>query len=136
MYDEFVRMSGQEISYKQYDEIIEPMYIAVDNMTKEEFIKFILPKTTKKEKEKIKMRKTINVKDILSMAFVYEGEEKHDAAVAIMNTVTYLADSKKGGTEKFAICLDLLDDYKVKNENAIMRESSVLWAEKCLSLIA
>lgn len=43
MYDEFVELSGQEISYKQYSEIVEPMYIAVENMSKADFVKFITP---------------------------------------------------------------------------------------------
>lgn len=43
MHSEFVKMSGLEISYEQYTEIVEPMYMAVENMSKQEFIEFIAP---------------------------------------------------------------------------------------------
>lgn len=43
MYSEFVEMSGLEISYEQYTKIVEPMYTAVEDMSKQEFIEFIAP---------------------------------------------------------------------------------------------
>lgn len=42
MCDEFIKMSGLEISFKQYAEIVEPMYMAT-NMSKQDFIEFIAP---------------------------------------------------------------------------------------------
>lgn len=58
MHSEFVKMSGLEIGYKQYTEIVEPMYMAVEDMSKREFIEFITPsvkaliKRTAEPKEK------------------------------------------------------------------------------------
>lgn len=43
MYSEFVALSGQEITCKQYSEIIEPMYMALPDMSKQDFVVFIAP---------------------------------------------------------------------------------------------
>lgn len=43
MYDEFVKLSGQEITYREYTDIVEPMYMAAENMSKQDFVKFITP---------------------------------------------------------------------------------------------
>lgn len=43
MHNEFIEMSGLNVSYKDYTEIVEPMYMAVENMSKQDFIKFITP---------------------------------------------------------------------------------------------
>ncbi len=60
MHSEFVKMSGLNISYKQYTEIVEPMYMAVENMSKQDFIKFIAPSVKALIKETAKPReKTI-----------------------------------------------------------------------------
>ena len=40
MHDEFMKIAGYEVSYKDYTDIIEPMYMAVD-LSKEEFVKTI-----------------------------------------------------------------------------------------------
>lgn len=42
MYKEFIEMSNVEVSYKDYADIIEPMYMATA-MSKQEFINFIKP---------------------------------------------------------------------------------------------
>lgn len=46
MHGEFIEMSGLNVSYKDYTEIVEPMYMAVENMSKQDFIKFITPSVT------------------------------------------------------------------------------------------
>lgn len=43
MYSEFLELSKQDITYQQYTEVIEPMYNAVEQMTKQDFINFMLP---------------------------------------------------------------------------------------------
>lgn len=43
MYGEFIKLAGQDITYKQYKEIIEPMYNAVEQMSKYQFIGFMMP---------------------------------------------------------------------------------------------
>ncbi|MCC8157281.1 MAG: hypothetical protein LIO54_08400 [Oscillospiraceae bacterium] len=43
MYNEFLELAGQDITYEQYTEVVEPMYIAVEQMTKQEFVKFMMP---------------------------------------------------------------------------------------------
>ncbi|MCC8045644.1 MAG: hypothetical protein LIP12_09125 [Clostridiales bacterium] len=43
MYSEFLELSKQDITYQQYTEVIEPMYNAVEQMTKRDFINFMLP---------------------------------------------------------------------------------------------
>ena len=43
MYSEFLELSKQDITYQQYTEVIEPMYNAVEQMTKQDFISFMLP---------------------------------------------------------------------------------------------
>ena len=50
MHEEFERISGCAISYKQYDEIIEPMYMAL-NMDKYIFCEMIKPTAKKMERE-------------------------------------------------------------------------------------
>ena len=50
MYEEFEKISGCEISYKQYDEIIEPMYMAL-NMDKYTFCEMIKPTAKKMGRE-------------------------------------------------------------------------------------
>lgn len=58
MHSEFVKMSGLKISYEQYTKIVEPMYMAFEDMSKQEFIEFIAPsvkaliKSTATPKEK------------------------------------------------------------------------------------
>lgn len=42
MYEEFVDLSGLNVSYKDYKNIVEPMCIST-GMSKQEFIKFISP---------------------------------------------------------------------------------------------
>ena len=65
MHNEFIEMSGLNVSYKDYTEIVEPMYMAVDNMSKQDFIKFITPsvKALIKEYPKVKTIKKMLVRD-------------------------------------------------------------------------
>lgn len=42
MYEEFVNISGLNVSYEDYTNIVEPMYMSTV-MSKQEFIKFISP---------------------------------------------------------------------------------------------
>lgn len=55
MYREFIELSECNISFEQYNKIIEPMYMAV-NMDKDEFIKFIRPSARALAKENEKKR--------------------------------------------------------------------------------
>ena len=41
MYQEFMEIAGYEVSVEDYDNIIEPMYMALPNVTKQEFVKMI-----------------------------------------------------------------------------------------------
>ncbi len=60
MYSEFIKISGLNIDYKQYTEIVEPMYMAIGNMNKQDFIKFITPSVKTLIKETVKPKeKTI-----------------------------------------------------------------------------
>ncbi len=65
MHNEFIEMSGLNVSYKDYTEIVEPMYMAVENMSKQDFIKFITPsvKALIKEYPKVKTIKKMLVRD-------------------------------------------------------------------------
>lgn len=65
MHSEFVEMSGLNVSYKDYTEIIEPMYMAVENMSKQDFIKFIAPsvKALVKNYPRVKTIKKMLVRD-------------------------------------------------------------------------
>ena len=65
MHNEFIEMSGLNVSYKDYTEIVEPMYMAVENMSKQDFIKFITPsvKSLIKEYPKVKTIKKMLVRD-------------------------------------------------------------------------
>jgi len=65
MHSEFVEMSGLDISYKDYTEVVEPMYMAVENMSKKDFIKFITPsiKALVKSYPKVKTIKKMLVRD-------------------------------------------------------------------------
>ena len=64
MHNEFIEMSGLNVSYKDYTEIVEPMYMAVENMSKQDFIKFITPsvKALIKEYPKVKTIKKMLVR--------------------------------------------------------------------------
>ena len=65
MHNEFIEMSGLNVSYKDYTEIVEPMYMAVENMSKQDFIKSITPsvKALIKEYPKVKTIKKMLVRD-------------------------------------------------------------------------
>ena len=65
MHNEFIEMSGLNVSYKDYTEMGEPMYMAVENMSKQDFIKFITPsvKALIKEYPKVKTIKKMLVRD-------------------------------------------------------------------------
>ena len=65
MHNEFIEMSGLNVSYKDYTQIVEPMYMAVENMSKQDFIKFITPsvKALIKEYPKVKTIKKMLVRD-------------------------------------------------------------------------
>lgn len=65
MHSEFIEMSGLNVSFKDYTEIVEPMYMAVENMSKQDFIKFIAPsvKALVKEYPRKKMIKKMLVRD-------------------------------------------------------------------------
>lgn len=65
MHSEFVEMSGLNISYKDYTEVVEPMYMAVETMSKQDFIKFIAPsvKVLVKSYPRVKTIKKMLVRD-------------------------------------------------------------------------
>lgn len=65
MHNEFIEMSGLNVSYKDYTEIVEPMYMAVENMSKQDFVKFIAPsvKALIKDYPRIKTIKKMLVRD-------------------------------------------------------------------------
>lgn len=65
MHSEFVEMSGLNVNYKDYTEIVEPMYMAVENMSKQDFIKFITPSVTAliKNYPRVKTIKKMLVRD-------------------------------------------------------------------------
>ena len=64
MYDEFVNISGLNVTYKDYENIVEPMYMSTD-MSKQEFIKFISPsvKALVKSYPKVKTIRKMLVRD-------------------------------------------------------------------------
>lgn len=84
MYQEFEEIAGYEVSYEDYTNIIEPMYMALpDNVSKQQFVKmldkkaFALP--TKKEMVK-EMKKIANhLYDICGHCSDFESEQKLDA---------------------------------------------------------
>lgn len=82
MHEEFMKLAGYEVSYKDYIEIIEPMYLAVD-LSKEEFIKCIDKKrfALRSEKTVIKeMRKVANIiKDNCTHFIDHDNYEKLEA---------------------------------------------------------
>lgn len=41
MWQEFEEIAGYEVSFEDYNNIIEPMYMALPNVTKQEFVKMI-----------------------------------------------------------------------------------------------
>lgn len=64
MYEEFINISGLNVSYKDYENIVEPMYMSTD-MSKQEFIKFISPsvKALVKSYPKVKTIRKMLVRD-------------------------------------------------------------------------
>lgn len=82
MHEEFMKLAGYEVSYKDYVEIIEPMYLAVD-LSKEEFIKCIDKKrfALRSEKTVIKeMRKVASsIKDNCTHFIDHDNYEKLEA---------------------------------------------------------
>ena len=41
MYEEFEKIAGYEVSFEDYNNIIEPMYMALPNVSKQDFVKMI-----------------------------------------------------------------------------------------------
>lgn len=83
MHDEFMEIAGYEVSYEDYKNYIEPMYMAVpETVTKAEFVKMIDKKrfALPTEKEMIKeMKKIVNhLYEIWGHRTDYEAEAELD----------------------------------------------------------
>lgn len=80
MKHEFEQIAGYEVSDKDYNEIIEPMYMALPNVTKPEFVKmidkkrFALKPLKKIEKEMKQIAKHLN--DTCNLYTDYEAKDK------------------------------------------------------------
>lgn len=80
MKHEFEQIAGYEVSDKDYNEIIEPMYMALPNVTKPEFVKmidkkrFALKPLNKIEKEMKQIAKHLN--DTCNLYTDYEAKDK------------------------------------------------------------
>lgn len=70
MYEEFEKISGCEVDYKQYSEIIEPMYMALE-MDKYTFCEMIKPTAKELEKEARARREQEAAKKIHTFRVVY-----------------------------------------------------------------
>ena len=58
MHEEFEKLAGYEVSYEDYHNIIEPMYMAT-NLSKVDFIKCLDPKRFSKQYKLAEMKKEI-----------------------------------------------------------------------------
>ena len=83
MSEEFERIAGYEVTWKDYTEIIEPMYMAIpENITKQEFVKmidkkrFALKPLSKIEKEMKKIAK--HLEETCTHYTDYEAKDKLD----------------------------------------------------------
>ena len=70
MHEEFEKISGCTIDYKQYSEIIEPMYMALE-MDKHTFCEMIKPTAKKMEKEARVRREQEAAKKLYRFRVVY-----------------------------------------------------------------
>lgn len=83
MYDEFEKLAGYEVSYEDYTNIIEPMYMALPNISKQEFVKmldkkaFALP--TKNEMKKQMRKIAHHLFEICGHSVDHEAERELDA---------------------------------------------------------
>lgn len=79
MHEEFNKIAGYEVSYEDYTNIIEPMYMAT-NLSKEEFVKVIDKKrfALKTEKQLINLMKkeSKHLKEILGRCYDMESEDR------------------------------------------------------------
>ena len=62
MHQEFERIAGYEVSFEDYTNIIEPMYMAT-TLSKEEFVKTLNRKAFEKKEERIANIKKMGVRD-------------------------------------------------------------------------
>lgn len=80
MKHEFEQIAGYEVTVEDYDNIIEPMYMALPNVTKQEFVKmidkkrFALKPLKKIEKEMKEIAKHLN--DTCNRYTDYEAKDK------------------------------------------------------------
>lgn len=109
MYSEFVELSGQEISFKQYSEIVEPMYMAVENMSKKDFVKFITPSC----KALVKANKAEARKNQKTV-FVGNGEMTPNGCYFLGNYYKLVSMDVSIRTGKTTYTLRPLDDAEVK----------------------
>lgn len=75
MYEEFEKISECKISYEQYSEIIEPMYMAL-NMDKHTFCEMIKP-TAKKMERETRIEKEVKAAEKLGKVRVVTGESAY-----------------------------------------------------------
>lgn len=71
MHSEFCQISGQQVSYKVYKEMFEPMYNALD-IDKREFINFMMP-TIKEVAKKERMAREDEELNNQKLVFVSDG---------------------------------------------------------------
>lgn len=109
MYSEFVELSGQEISFKQYSEIVEPMYMAVENMSKQDFVKFITPSC----KALVKAAK-LEARKNQPTVFVGNGEKTPNGCYYLGNYYKLVCKDVSISTGKTTYTIRPLDDAEMK----------------------
>lgn len=84
MWKEFEEIAGYEVSFEDYDKIIEPMYMALTNVSKQEFVKmidkkrFALPTPAALMREVKKEAK--HLYEICGHSLDYDSERRMEAA--------------------------------------------------------
>ena len=87
MHEEFERIAGYEVTFADYNDIIEPMYMALPNVSKQDFVKmidrkrFALPAKAEIVRD-MKRRAQFLFENCGRAAFVNEEAELYDIAKA------------------------------------------------------
>lgn len=117
MQQEFEQIAGYEVSFKDYEEIIQPMYMAL-NLSKQEFVKCLSEKRFSLNYKRSQLLKEIRkiaafLHDNCGRSCFYEEEDQLDKLIAEYANITYF------------------DRFPCEKNNAgFTRKNAWLWYEK------
>ena len=119
MKEEFERLAGYEVSFEDYNKVIEPMYMAT-NLSKEDFIKTIDKKRfeVKKQKSEKQIQLEADLKD--EMEGLKEEVKFFEGRIETLKMYASIETDKmmlNGWKEEIKNCKEEIRIYKVRINN-------------------